>query len=162
MNFFDVVGKRFSCRNFSDEKATDNDLSRILDAGMMAPVGRGKYEDVHITVIRNKSLLDEISKLSDKSLFYNADILIIISSHDDGFGLGDQNCGCVAENMLLAASALGLGSIYLNLVIGFIKNNEDILNKLNLPEGFTPVVGVGIGHFKEELIKTHKIDVNYI
>ena len=65
--------------------------------------------------------------------------------------------------MLLTACDLNLGSIYLNLVIGLIRSNKDILNKLNLPDGFVPYVGVGIGYIDgDKMIKKHEISVNYI
>ena len=51
---------------------------------------------------------------------------------------------------------------YLNLVIGLIKENKDILNELNLPEGFVPIVGVGIGYADGSHIREHLIDVDYI
>ena len=129
---------------------------------MQAPVGRGKYEDMHITVIQDKDLLNEISGLTEKSVFYNAPTLVIISSKDDGHGLDKENSACVAENMLLAATALGLGSIYLNLVIGLIKEHKEVLDKLNLPEGFVPIVGVGLGYADGSHIREHEIKIDYM
>ena len=161
MELFDVINKRFSNRKFLEKQISNEDLDRILKAGMQAPVGRGRYEDMHITVIQDKNLLDEINKLADRSVFYNAPTLVIISAKDDGHGLDRENSACVAMNMLLAATDLGLASIYLNLVIGLIKNS-DILNKLNLPLGFVPIVGVGLGYADGTHITEHKIDVNYI
>lgn len=161
MELFEVINKRFSNRKFLERQINNEDLNKILKAGMQAPVGRGRYEDMYITVIQDKSLLDEINKLADRSVFYNAPTLVIISAKDDGHGLDKENSACVAMNMLLAATDLGLASIYLNLVIGLIKNS-DILNKLNLPLGFVPIVGVGLGYADGSHIIEHKIDVNYI
>lgn len=163
MELFDVMNRRFSCRKFLDKPVSRDDLDKILKYGMKAPVGRGRYDDMHITVITDTDLLNEISGLTDKSVFYRAKALIIISAKDDGHGLCQENCACVAENMLLTACDLNLGSIYLNLVIGLIRSNKDILNKLNLPDGFVPYVGVGIGYIDGDLmIKKHEIRVNYI
>lgn len=161
MELFEVINKRFSNRKFLERQINNEDLNKILKAGMQAPVGRGKYEDMHITVIQNKDLLDEINKLADRSVFYNAPTLVIISAKDDGHGLDRENSACVAMNMLLAATDLGLGSIYLNLVISLIKDS-DVLNKLNLPLGFVPIVGVGLGYANGSHTIEHKIDVNYI
>ena len=161
MELFEVINKRFYNRKFLERQINNEDLNKILKAGMQSPVGRGKYEDMHITVIQDKNLLDEINKLADRSVFYNAPTLVIISAKDDGHGLDRENSACVAMNMLLAATDLGLASIYLNLVIGLIKNS-DILNKLNLPLGFVPIVGVGLGYADGTHITEHKIDVNYI
>ena len=162
MELFETINSRFSNRKFLEKQISDEDLSKILKAGMQAPVGRGKYEDMHITVIQNKTLLDEITNLADRSVFYNAPTLVIISAKDDGHGLDKENSACVTMNMLLGATALGLGSIYLNLVIGLIKEHRDILAKLNLPEGFVPIVGIGLGYADGSHIREHYIDVDYI
>ena len=162
MELFEAIEKRFSNRKFLDKQISNSDLNKIVKAGMQAPVGRGKYEDMHITVIQNNILLDEISNLTDRSVFYNAPTLVIISARDDGHGFDKENSACVAMNMLLAATALGLGSIYLNLVIGLIKENKNILKKLSLPEGFVPIVGIGLGYADGSHIIKHSIDINYI
>lgn len=162
MELFEAIEKRFSNRKFLDKQIKDDDLRKILKAGMQAPVGRGKYEDMRITVIQNQELLDKITNLEERSVFYNAPTLIIISARDDGHGLDKENSACVAENMLLAATALGLGSIYLNLVIGLIKEHKIVLDKLNLPEGFVPVVGVGLGYADGTHIREHEINVDYM
>ena len=162
MELFETIDKRFSNRKFLDKQISDEDLNKILKAGMQAPVGRGKYEDMHITVIQDKNLLNEINGLADRSVFYNAPTLVIISAMDDGHGLDKENSACVAMNMLLGATALGLGSIYLNLVIGLIKEHKEILDKLNLPEGFVPIVGVGLGFAEKSYIKNHQINVDFM
>lgn len=162
MELFEAIEKRFSNRKYLDKQISNDDLNKILKAGMQAPIGRGKYEDMHITVIQNKDLLNEISGLADRSVFYNAPTLVIISAHDDGHGLDKENSACVAMNMLLAATALNLGSIYLNLVIGLIKEHKDVLDKLNLPKGFVPVVGVGLGYADGSHIREHEINVDYM
>ena len=162
MELFEAIEKRFSNRKYLDKQISDGDLNKILKAGMQAPIGRGKYEDMHITVIQNKDLLNEISGLADRSVFYNAPTLVIISARDDGHGLDKENSACVAMNILLAATALNLGSIYLNLIIGLIKEHKDVLDKLNLPEGFVPVVGVGLGYADGSHIRKHEINVDYM
>lgn len=162
MELFEAIEKRFSNRKYLDKQISNDDLNKILKAGMQAPIGRGKYEDMHITVIQTKDFLNEISGLADRSVFYNAPTLVIISARDDGHGLDKENSACVAMNMLLAATALNLGSIYLNLVIGLIKEHKDVLDKLNLPEGFVPVVGVGLGYADGSHIREHEINVDYM
>lgn len=158
----EAINDRFSCRKFQEKQIFKEDLNVILSAGMMAPVGRGRYDDINITVIQNKELLEKINKAAGRSVFYNAPTLIIISAKDDEFHLKEQDCACVAENMILQATDLSLGSIYLNLVIHVISEG-DLLKELNLKEGFKPLVGVGIGYIDgEKQLKDHKINVDYI
>ena len=39
---FEAIEKRFSNRKFLDKQINDEDLNKILKAGMQAPVGRGR------------------------------------------------------------------------------------------------------------------------
>lgn len=163
METLEAIKKRVSVRGYLDKQITDADLDKVLKAGMQAPIGRGKYYDMHITVIQNKDFLEKIDNLTDRHIFYKAPTLIIVSARDDGHGLDKENSACVMENMTLAATDLGLGSIYLNLVIGLIKENKDILKELHLEEGFVPIAALGIGYTDGEVEpKDHSIEVTYI
>ena len=48
--------------------------------------------------------------------------------------------------MLLAATDLGLGSIYLMGIPQAVRNDAGLVGRLRAPEGFLPYVMVGIGH----------------
>ncbi|MCD7892279.1 MAG: nitroreductase family protein [Erysipelotrichaceae bacterium] len=51
MNTLDTLYSRRSIRNYNSEKVDDKDIQEILKTANAAPVGMGKYEDVHLTVI---------------------------------------------------------------------------------------------------------------
>ncbi len=55
---------RQSCRAYTPEQICEADLEVILQAANAAPVGMGRYEDVHLTVIQNNELLDEIDSVA--------------------------------------------------------------------------------------------------
>lgn len=163
METLEAIKKRVSVRGYLDKQITDADLDKVLKAGMQAPIGRGKYYGMHITVIQNKDFLEKIDNLTDRHIFYKAPTLIIVSARDDGHGLDKENSACVMENMILEATDLGLGTVYLNLVIGLIKENKDVLKELNLEDGFVPIAALGIGYSAKEVEpKVHEIEVSYI
>ena len=59
METLEAIKKRVSVRGYLDKQITDADLDKVLKAGMQAPIGRGKYYDMHITVIQNKDFFRE-------------------------------------------------------------------------------------------------------
>ena len=59
METFEAIKKRVSVREYFDKQISDAELEKVLKAGMQAPIGRGKYYDMHITVIQNKDFFKE-------------------------------------------------------------------------------------------------------
>lgn len=169
MDFYEVLEKRVSTRKFTDQTVSDKDIEKLIDAAYKAPIGLGAYDKSRLTVIKDKSLIEEISKeYMDKldkkadSLF-NAPLLIIFSSDNKKNDLRFQDAGCVLENIHLAATSLGLGSCYIRGVFYALGDEGKYIEKLNLDEGFYPVSGIVIGHSEDELLgKEHNIKTNII
>ena len=151
MDFFQTVFARQSTRAFSAERLPKESLQKILAAGCAAPVGRGAYGNLRLTVLQKPALLEKISAATggDKAgaPLYGAPTLILVSSPASN-NLEYANAACVVENMHLAATALGLGSVYL---WGFLRVFSDaaLLAELGLPEGFRPVSALGAGYAVE-------------
>jgi nitroreductase len=175
METLKAIVVRRSTRGFKPDQISDHALDTILGAGCAAPVGMGDYKSLHLTVLQNQALLDEISKATagafgkpDMDPFYGAPTVVIVSSTKNTKipGIEYCNAACIIENMLLAAADMGLGSVYLMGCIGVLNNSPDLLKKLDLPEGYRPVSAVALGHPVEpitdekELKKT--IAVNYV
>ena len=45
------IYSRISTRDFSNTPVAEEDIRAIMHAGMAAPVGRGLYDTLHITLI---------------------------------------------------------------------------------------------------------------
>ncbi|HOB64546.1 MAG: nitroreductase [Clostridiales bacterium] len=175
MEAITAIYTRQSTKDFIEGKQiSSEDLSTILKCGMTAPVGMRRYDTLHLTVVQSKELLDEIMDISDMRTaerphapLYKAPTIILVSSR---FEREDHieyaNVACVIENMTIAATALGLGSVYLWSVIRVLKNNPGLLQKFNLPEGFVPVSVLALGYpatpFTPKDGPRHEIEVNYI
>ena len=67
--------------------------------------------------------------------------------------------GLLPTNMVLAAENKGLGACYLFGAAAALAAHPETVMKLDLPAGFIPVCGVGIGETEEELtIRDQKLD----
>lgn len=160
MDIFDTIATRRSTRMFTDEQISDKDLETILAAGRTAPIGHSAYKSFQINVIQNKEVLDKMDAYCAAAwgnpkyhMFYNAPTLIIISATqpEESRDVRFVDAGCILENMHLAATALGLGSIILWSMLQRIPPCEEFIEKLELPEGFTPLVAFAVGQGKNKL-----------
>ena len=152
---FEAIKRRFSTRGYTDEPLTEEELDRIIEAGLMAPTAANRQE-LHFTVLKKDNpvlaaIEDEknrkLEKLPAKNFYYDAPTVIIISG-DCGFGWTSLDAGIAAENMVLAAEGLGLGS----LIIGCIKNamlgekKPEFNSLLGIPEGYAYQIALAFGH----------------
>lgn len=172
MEVLEAVAKRYSCRKFNSNPISEENLQRILKAGMSAPVGMGAYDSLRITVIQDKAFLNEIgdavSEMVEKVLgrkmnknFGEAALVLVSAKAGNTPGMELTNAGCVLENMVIAATSLGIDNIIHGGASMLFSKNAAMLAKLNLPEGFVPVLAASFGYAEvHEESKKHTIVVN--
>ncbi|MEA4969815.1 MAG: nitroreductase family protein [Candidatus Pelethousia sp.] len=157
METMKAIAKRKSTRAFAPEKAVAKaDLDAILAAGCAAPVGAGDYPSLHLTVVQNPQSLNRINKAVqaafniDRDVLYGAPILVLVSSSEPKVpNIQYANVGCIMENMLLAATDLGVDSVYLWSAANVIAKIPELQKELGIPEGFTPISGAALGYAVE-------------
>lgn len=163
MEFWKVIEKRRSVRCYTPETVAPEQLEQVLAAGSLAPVGMGAYENVHMTVVTDVDLLEKIDRAAAAKMgnpgahpIYGVPVMVVVSTKPGKFvipGIESANCGCIIENMMLAATNLDLGSVYLLAATDAIKQSPELVKALNLPEGFTPTASLGLGHWAEDARK---------
>ncbi len=155
---------------------SEPELKAVLEAGEAAPIGMGKYEEMHLTVIRDKDLLNELDRNAaaffgdpSRTPLYGAPCLIVVSTAVENPAMGNipySNAAVVAMNMHLMATDIGLGSCMIWGAVAALNTNPDLVAKLGLPEGHTPCCGVVIGETTDELVERdipeERIAVTYI
>jgi len=112
VEFFDVVSRRASVREYQDRAIDTAVLKKLVDAARRAPTARA-VEPWEFVVISRKPALAELAKLvSPNGAFVGrAAAAIVVCARDTKYYLED---GCAAtENILLAATAQGLGSCWI-------------------------------------------------
>lgn len=150
--------KRKSVRTYTGESITDEELNIILKSANASPVGLKQYETLHLTIITNNELLNKIEEVAgamfnrpDHHPLYGAPLFILISSKNmpNMENVMYSNAAIMSHNISLAATSLNIGSCYIWGATAAISHNNDILSKLNLPEGFVPCCGVILGKTTE-------------
>lgn len=84
-----------------------------------------------------------VSMAGQDSIFFNAPVLIFIVTEKKRFY--DESCACCAENMMLAAHALGLGSCWIGLA-HFIDLNKELSKKIGIHDGHHISAALIFGH----------------
>ncbi|MBR6397131.1 MAG: nitroreductase family protein [Lachnospiraceae bacterium] len=156
MEVFEAIAKRSSARAYAQTPLTEEELEKIITAGLQAPTGRNEKE-IRFSVVKGGSpILEEIDEQMRKdfninkgphNFYYEAPCVILLSAKT-GFKWSAVDAGIAVENMSIAAEALGLG----NLIIGCIYDTlngerKDYFNKaLKVPEGYNFEIALAVGH----------------
>ena len=172
MNTLEAIAKRKSTRNYKPEQIPEEALQTILKAGCAAPVAMARYDSLHITVVQSQDLLDRINAAAAEAIFktfgqrkntdFGAKTLIFVSSTPiHRVGTEYINVGIVMENMVLAATELGIDSVILGGAPGAVAQDPQLMKDLKIPEGYTPMLGVFFGYGAEDTpTKEHTIAIN--
>ena len=154
------IFSRRSIRSYTGEMPTEDELNLILKAVYAAPVGMGRYDSLHVTVIKNRDFLDQLEAAAGAQLgrenyhpLYGAPVLLIFSSVFPGIPTDNSsysNCAILSQNAALAAVSLGLGACHIWGAIRALNKEPELLSELNLPEGILPCCALALGRTQEQ------------
>lgn len=166
MECLDLFKKRRSFRELSDENLNKYDIEAILQAGMLAPVARGRYDTLIINVYENDKLekiKKEFLNYLGRDIFFNGSLFILISQKDETDDLMNLNAGAILENMLLEATNRNIGSVFVYSPIRIMRSKNDLYSLFDLKEGYKPIAGAVFGKKVSSKITKleHKIEVVY-
>lgn len=118
--FIQLIMNRRSCRNYRPELPPRDLLATVVEAGRYAPSGMNR-QLCHFLVVTDQAVLSKLTALvSEKQeAFANHDFryaapALVIVCHRKDCTVALQDASCAMENMMLAATALELGSRWVN------------------------------------------------
>jgi len=158
----DVIRKRRTVRRFTDEEVTDEQVETILEMGMYAPTYMNR-KPWHFVVIRDKELQERLGEtLGVRPYVQEASVVIAVYGEPEMSSTWDLDGAAAIENMLIAATALGLGSAWAgsrgNLAW---KEAEELMQAaLKVPSGFRAFSLVCLGH-EAKTVPPHTKDERY-
>ena len=156
MELSEALNRRRSIRSYTGEVADPDQLEAILAAAYEAPIGMGRYEGIHLTVVTRPSLLAAIDAAAarmfgnpDAHPRYGAPVLVVVSSDAEG-NVASANVAAVIQNMSLAAVDQGVGSCYIYGATRALAQDAGLLAQLDLPEGLVPLGSIVLGKTDEK------------
>lgn len=156
----ETIMERRSIRKYKPEIVAREILEKIMECGINAPNGQNK-QSWEVRVVDNPAVMDEIKAVmaeayGDKAemavgCFRGAPVMVFIA-RDLNYDFSAYDCGLLAENIMLSAQSLGVGSICLGSPVRIINDNEacaPILERLGFSEDYEFCLCVGLGYADE-------------
>lgn len=140
MDLFQAIEQRASVRDLKPADLSKADLERILDAGRRAPSGRNT-QPIEFIVIREADTLKKLSRA--QACIGDVSIAIAIAADPSKSEFWLEDIAAAAENMLLAITALGYASVWIEGTL-FDSENE-YKELLGVPPDMRLVVALPIG-----------------
>ena len=162
MDALDVIFTRRSIRQYTDEPVTEGQVKTLLEAGMNAPSANNR-QPWHFIVVDAREKLDAIMDVHPYSAMLSQAPLAVVVCADvtRSERYWQQDCAAATENILLAARALGLGSVWLG-VYPKEDRTEGITGLFNLPEHIRPLCVIAVGHPAEEAGRVDRYDLSKV
>jgi nitroreductase len=128
MDVFEAIRKRRSVRSYTGDPIPKEDLEKIVDAGRLAATGSNK-QPWDFIVVTDRDTIDQLRIASSWMDKAGAVIAVVL---DPSSRWWVEDGSAAVENMLLAATALGYGSCWLE---GYTVPREDEFKALlGVPE----------------------------
>ncbi|MBN1412066.1 MAG: nitroreductase family protein [Spirochaetales bacterium] len=138
MDLFEAIKKRHSYRgNFKNIPIPREDLEKIVEAGIRAPSGCNE-QAVEFVIVDDREKLKAIHKIIDYGFLETAQAMIIcVLDHRPVFrdiSFCIEDCAASTENILLAVTALGYASVWIDGHIRVDGRAKEIARLLSVPD----------------------------
>lgn len=164
MNTMDAIYARRSTRKYNDRPVEREKLKAIAEAGNQAAIA-GKLE---FAVITRRSALDMLQSAAKNIMLRSGNDFLVKRANTPGFevlynapaaiaviadaaedpqaaGMNTANAACAAENILLAATELGVSSCYtVSSTLGFA--DPEVRNEVGVSEGKAVICIIALGY----------------
>ena len=146
---FDAILARRSVRRFIADKPVEKwKVTKLLEAAMAAP-SACNTQPWEFIVVSEQDRMDKLRESMDGNNRFNAPMAVITCANPSYIpweGSGWMiDCSAAVENMLIAAAAMGLASVWIGL------SNEEILREaFDIPNNIQILCTVYIGYADEE------------
>ena len=143
------IYSRRSVRKFEKKPVSASMITDLMESAMAAPSAVAK-DPWHFIVIQDSKMLHRVADILPHGQMLRqagAGIIVvgdITLAHDQLESYMLQDLSAAVENILLAATALGLGSCWLG-IHPRAERITDIRKLFNLPENIIPMCGIALG-----------------
>jgi len=149
MDYFDAVKSRYTHKElFLSDPVPRRHLDMIAHAGLAAPSG-GNAQSVSLIVVDDKEVLTRLCAIAATDGLRSAPAAIAVMSDPSTQSAGSnfmvEDYSAATENMLLAATALGYGAVWLDYLLMDRSVQLAYLKVLGAPESYLLPIIIPIG-----------------
>lgn len=151
---------RRSIRAYKEMPVGRDTLMKIMECAINAPSGQNK-QSWEVRIVDDQALLNQMAEAMGQShpgndfakvCFRGAPVMVFIA-RDLSYDFSAYDCGLMAQNMMLSACSLGVGSVCLGSPVRFLTDNElckPLVERLGFSEGYEFCLCVGLGYATEK------------
>jgi nitroreductase len=148
MDALEAIRTRRSIRKYTDRPVEAEKVQILLEAAMLAP-SAGNQQPWRFIVIDDKALLEKVPEINPNAPMAPKAPMAILVCGDlrlERFpGNWTADCSAAAENLLIAARALGLGAVWTGLYPEEDRV-EGFRDLLGLPREVVPLALIPVGY----------------
>jgi nitroreductase len=160
MDAMDAILTRRSIRRFKTDPVDEKTIKALLTAAMSAP-SAGNQQCWRFVVITERPTLDALTTIHPyANPLKEAPLAILVCGDMDTelrSGFWEQDCAAATENLLVAATAMGLGSVWLGCHPR-ADRVKGIQKLLGIPKTIIPLSLIGVGRSNEVKAREDRFD----
>lgn len=160
MDVFECIKKRRSIRKYTKKDVSDETILKLLDAARYAPFGGPLKIECQLwefIIIRDDKIKRALAHDNEERMFV-ADAPVVIAccadtTKDPNYRDYDITVALAVENLLLAATSLGLGTCYVTCYGNHVAHKREcklLRDILKLPEHIRLVCLITVGYPDEK------------
>ena len=163
MTAIEAIMKRRSVRKFTDELVAKETVKQIIDAAAAAPSAMN-LRPVRFILMDKRDMAKLAETITQKAPFEQGQWAIAVCADTRGYTGGTgwiEDASAALENIMISATALGLGSLWYGVYRRAAKEPQ-VRAALNLPEGAECTGIAVIGHPAEEKEEHGQADAKFV
>ena len=145
----EAINKRRSIRKYREGEIEDEKIDKMIRAAMQAPGSRMGNEPWEFIIVKNKESIKNLSEMDHNSkMLEGASLAIVLLANMDTSHfkkIWQQDMSCAATMLLLEASYLDLGAVWVN-VAPHEHRMKFIRDFFELDENINPFCMISIGY----------------
>lgn len=153
----DLIKKRRSIREYTDEPVSDPDVKALLEAAMAAP-SADNLQPWEFVVVHDEQLRRQLSQTHPWSrMCADAPIVFVVCANERRSSHWVEDASAATENLLLAAAGRDLGAVW----VGIYPNGryeKHVRQTLGIPSSLRVLCLVPVGHPAESKPSDSKYD----
>jgi nitroreductase len=145
MEFFDVIQKRYSVRAYQPDMVEPGKLEQVLNAARLAPTACN-LQEFKVIVVKTAGRQAELKRIYHRDWFSEAPYVLGVCSipekcwvRKDRKSYADVDAAIVMDHIILAATALGLGTCWIGAFDARAAREVLALDETWEPVAFTPL-----------------------
>lgn len=159
------IFERRSIRQFTDEPVSETDVELLLRAAMQAP-SAGNQQPWEFAVLKDKVTMLKVLEFHQYSMpLKTADCAIVVCMKETPNPVMQpyraQDCAAATQNILLEATHLGLGAVWMGVYPDENRVNN-VRALLEAPDDITPFCIIALGHPAEQPAPVDRYDATRV